>query len=689
MANRQHVISVDLRLLTNNFDSSLNYIQNRLNNVFGVVSDRASNSFFGNGGFLSSYLWSQAFNAIQMAGIAAFRAIGNELKRSIEYQNNLISMGTSYKGLLNLSTKEAMSLARQSNIVFQQRNVGLPSFGNFGKQVQAQYGDDFLSAFYDQNNVKGSLERTADLIGRTTVLLGSISGVTNYQRTSFLSNFLSDDFKKLQRLEVFRNSPQMQRAFNSQVDAIGGEQNFNALTRKDRMLLLENIASLAIDDDILSAYKTSLGGVLSRLGQELFGDIGIFSFTRDLIFGLPNTNVLSSITFFMKEIFAPDGVFGLVKPMIQGIVDTVLIGFKFILDRTSFIFMGLNALARVLQPLAPLIYATSAALTVMAAVGLANTIRAAVQGALISSGASMLGGRMGMAAMFGMGGDLVGLKTLATLGLGKLIAPLGFLTMGLDKLADVGWLAISGGFAKAALAIKGFGLSLWAIVVNPAFLTIAAIVGALALAGYTLWKYWEPLGAFLTGFWIGFRQGLPILDQIESVLQNIGEALSPVVNGFRNMAAAMQPALDGLTKFFNLQQEKATEGNVLAGISPGKAIGTGFNLLLSNPLLNPFSGFFNPFAQQPENRANGDSMALMSAINNEKRKMPSGSGLVIANSSENVFTRSQTAELAGAGKGNVTMNMTFNVTGNDPQAIAKQIADIINAQWQGTLTEYA
>ncbi|AND75588.1 tail protein [Nostoc phage A1] len=689
MANRQHVISVDLRLLTGNFDSSLNYIQGRLNGVFGVVSDNATNSFFGNGGFLSSYLWNQAFNAIQMAGIAAFRAIGNEVKRAISYQDNLISMATSYKGLLNLTTKEAFGLARESNIIFQQRNVGLPTFGNFGTQLRAQYGDDFLSAFYDQNNMKGSLERTADMIGRTTVLLGSISGVTNYQRTSFLSNFLSDDFKKLQRLEVFRNSPQLQRAFNSQVDSIGGEQGFNALTRKDRLLLLENIAAIAVDDDIIKAYKDSLGGVLSRLGQELFGDIGIFSFTRDLIFGLPNTSILNSITFFMKEVFAPDGVFGLIKPALQGIVDTVLIGTKFILDRTSFIFMGLNALARVLQPIAPLIYATSSALTVLAAVGLANTIKSAVQGYLISSGAAMLGGRMGMAAMFGMGGDLVGLKTLGTLGLGKLIAPLGFLTMGLDKLADVGWLAISGGFAKAALGIKTFGMSLWAIVANPAFLTIAGIVGAIALAGYTLWKYWEPIGDFLQGFWIGFKAGLPILDQIESVLQSIGQALSPITEGFKNMASAMQPVLDGFTKFFNLQQEKGGENYVKQGVNFGDAASGVTRTILSNPLINPFSGFFGLFGNPAQNKADGDPQSVMSAINDERRKMPSGASLVIANSSENVFTRSQTQQLASAGRGSTVINNTFNISGADPQAIAKQIADIINSQWQGTLTDYA
>ncbi|QLF85088.1 tail-associated protein [Nostoc phage YongM] len=688
MSNRNHVISVDLRLLTNNFDSSLNYIQGRLNNVFGVVSNNASNSFFGNNGFLSNYVWSQAFNTIQLAGIAAFRAIGNEIKRSIAFQNDLISMATSYKGLLNLTTKEAFGLARQSNIVFQQRNVGLPTFGNFGTQLRAQYGDDFLSAFYDQNNTKASLERTADMIGRTTVLLGSISGVTNYQRTSFLSNFLSDDFKKMSRLEVFRNSPQLQRAFTSQVDAIGGEQAFNVLSRKDRLLLLENIAAIAVDEDIIKAYKNSLGGVISRLGQELFGDIGIFSFTRDLIFGLPNTSMLSSITFFLKEVFAPDGVFGLIKPAIQGIVDTILIGTKFILDRTSFIFMGLNSLARVLQPLAPLIYATSSALTVMAAVGLANTIKAAIQGYLISSGASMLGGRMGMAAMFGMGGDLVGLKTLATLGLGKLIAPLGFLTMGLDKLADVGWLAISGGFAKAALSIKTFSISLWAIVANPAFLTVAGVVGALALAGYTLWKYWEPIGDFLQGFWIGFRQGLPILDQIESVLQSIGQALSPIADGFKNIAFAMQPVLEGFMKFFNLQQEKGGEKYINKGIDFGQAISGTTRTILSNPLINPFNGFFSLFGTPAQNRADG-SKSLISAINDERRKMPSGSGIVIANSSEDVFTRSQTQQLAGTGRGSTVINNTFHISGADPQAIAKQIANIINSQWQGTLNEYA
>ncbi|AND75500.1 hypothetical protein [Nostoc phage N1] len=692
MANRQHVISVDLRLLTSGFDSSLNYIQGRINNVFGNVNNQAANGFFGSGGAFSNAAWMIAFNWIERAGVAAFRAIGSEINRSIEYQNNLISMATSYKGLLNLSTKDAMNLSRESNLIFQRRNAALP-FAQYRGQMQAAYGDDFLSTFYDQNNVKGSLERTADMIGRTTVLLGSISGVTNYQRTNFLSSFLNNDLKKITMLEVFRNSPQLQRVFQQQVDAVGGEKEFNKMDRNSRTLLLENIATLAVDDDIINAYKNSLGGIFSRIGQQLFGDLGIFSFTRDLVFNLPNTSILSSLTFFFKEVFATDGVFGLVLPAIQGFVDTILISAKFLLDRTSFIFMALNAFARVLQPLAPLIYAASSALTVFAAVGIANTIRSAVQGALISSGASMLGGRMGMAAMFGMGGDLVGLKMLATLGTGKLISPIGNLVVWLDRLADVGWIAISSGFMSAAGSIKAFGVSMWAIVANPVFLTAAGIVTTLALAGYTLWKYWEPLSMGFQGFWIGFRQGLPIIDQLGAALNEVGRALQPIADGFKNIANAMSPVLDGFAKFFNLQQEKGTETQRQQTIGVGQAIGGAFNVLLSSPIVNPFSGFFNPFSPKIENRANGNLDPLMNAINREKQAMGYGANLAIANTNELIANDTQIPSIAkavvGSNQRQTVINNTFNISGGNSQEIAKQILEIMNNQWSQTVSDYA
>jgi hypothetical protein len=85
-----------------------------------------------------------------------------------------------------------------------------------------------------------------------------------------------------------------------------------------------------------------------------------------------------------------------------------------------------------------------------------------------------------------------------------------------------------------------------------------------------------------------------------------------------------------------------------------------------------------PMTATPKYNGSGRSMSLGSAIATENRHKPSGSSLVIANSSESVIPANKGYSPYGGGGGmNVTNNFTINGGGMDPQALAEQVAAVV------------
>jgi len=664
MANR--VISISLQLLTGTFNSQMDNFMNGFNNRFRNFNQDLTNSFFGSNGAFSISLWDQAFDTIYYLGARAFRAIGNEISRAIEVQNDLVSTAASYQALLNISFGDAEKLAKRSNIIFQQQNSALP-FQQLGSQLRAAYGDDILQSFYDKDNVDGSLTRTAALIGKMQVLMGGISGTTNYQRMSFLSNALTSTFKHLNRLEVMRNSPLMQSAFENEVRNVGGEKAFDALDRSERIKVLERVAHAAISEDVVDAYSNTLGGMFNRMMLKFFGDIGIFSFTRD-IFGEYDNNVITSLTKLFKELFNPNGVFGLFFAFLSGVADGFLITVKTFIDATTFILKPLNMLAYALKPLSPLIYILSTALTVLATRGLAN----AIVGTIANIHTNGIGGILGK----------VGLGFLAPGAgvLGGMIKPANIMK-GLGTLISSGATSTVNGFLGMGAAIKSFSTSLIALGANPVFWTVALVVGAIALAGYTLWKYWKPLGMFFDGFWEGFTESLEpasfMLEGFKDILVGIADALSPIAEGFNDIFASMKPMLDGIGNFFNGEQEEGTREHFDAGKSLGKSTGGFLGKLALGALLtggtNPLVGLSIP------NFASGnDPYGVMNAIARESSAMPSGASPVIANDSELIIPRSQQRMIGNT----YNLSPTINIANGGSPSVVNDITNALNVWWQ-------
>lgn len=121
----------------------------------------------------------------------------------------------------------------------------------------------------------------------------------------------------------------------------------------------------------------------------------------------------------------------------------------------------------------------------------------------------------------------VGIALAATVVLGPMLIVTSVLMKFGSTLIMVGqMIGAWAGYAKTmfgivSTAIRAMGMGL---LTNP----IVLIITSIAVAGLLIYKYWQPLKAFLSGFWQGFLQGFaPTL----SVLKNAFVALQPAFTG--------------------------------------------------------------------------------------------------------------------------------------------------------------
>ncbi|MGI0120277.1 phage tail tape measure protein [Zooshikella sp. RANM57] len=118
-----------------------------------------------------------------------------------------------------------------------------------------------------------------------------------------------------------------------------------------------------------------------------------------------------------------------------------------------------------------------------------------------------------------------------------------------------------------------------AFLANPITWIVAAVVALIAVIGVLIYKYFEPLKAFLTGFWEGFLQGIyPVIESFSplfAALSPIGDALAwvwqnikAVWNWFVNLLQPVQYSAESLESAKN------------SGVSFGQFVAEALNVLL-------------------------------------------------------------------------------------------------------------
>lgn len=178
-------------------------------------------------------------------------------------------------------------------------------------------------------------------------------------------------------------------------------------------------------------------------------------------------------------------------------------------------------------------------------------------------GITAVGAALAVAAplLIGAGGLLIGLAAVEKFGTG---------------LSVFAGLARGAGMLTPVLTIAGEAIAaIGAVLSGP---VIAAVV-AVAAAGFLLWKYWQPVGAFLGGVWDGFVAGVQAtLDGLRPLLV----LLEPLRAAWNYLSDALQPVVKWFGSLFQQAQfsNETLKASTDIGRTVGEVLATAFTLPL-------------------------------------------------------------------------------------------------------------
>lgn len=330
--NTQSTVQVTLGLNSGAFTSGLSKLQESasktLQNIGGVLNNVFSSDPF------KTALGIKGFDLLEKAGTSAFSAISNQISQAVEFQNQLVGTASEYQKLLKTNYSTSFDIAKQYSAIFEQKSAGVP-FKEVGDQINRLGGDYLLKAFYNQNDVLGSINKAADTQIKLQALIGGSIGKSK-QKEAFIDSLFGTtgaaalNYSDIVTSQIYQHNVNLAKAFQDTLKQEGiTYSQFNLQDRAQRAKFIDQFLKNANADEIVSSYGSTISGFFDKLGVSIFGKNGLLSFTRDLIPNLPNSDLLTSITNLFSE---TTGIFQFLAPVAQGIIDPLYLGIKLTID---------------------------------------------------------------------------------------------------------------------------------------------------------------------------------------------------------------------------------------------------------------------------------------------------------------------------------------------------------------------
>lgn len=127
--------------------------------------------------------------------------------------------------------------------------------------------------------------------------------------------------------------------------------------------------------------------------------------------------------------------------------------------------------------------------------------------------------------------------------------------------AGAGSLSFTAGIKNAIVAVRALGAAAMA---NP----IGLIIAVIAAVGFTIYKYWDRVKAFFSGFWEGLKEGLgPLFESLSEYWEIIKTVFAPLKSLFGWL-------IDCFSSFFS--QSEATKESLAGFADAGRTVGKVF-----------------------------------------------------------------------------------------------------------------
>lgn len=608
-------------------------------------------------------------SGILSAGQSLVGAIGDQFAASEEANRGALGATSANAALLGITFKESAGLTKTISTSLAESATKLPGATK-----------DYLDAF---NGVSDTLVLSGGLTrkGMTaagkemvelTALLGTASGAGSDTTSTVLGKMLGDTGSEaLFRIDAFEKVPAFKAILEKDLQKAGKTlKDFFNMDAKAKQEQLVGVKKQLFSKDYIDQMNLSMGAQLDTLKSKLTDPTsGLFGFMRNVKFEGVDTNVLTELgkTFSVLVSSAQDvlGAMGGVS------FDPMLALVKGLRGLTAFIKNPADTLPGIIDGL-------------ISGIGVFGTFLITLPGQLINKlGSTLMGlsmdGTQVQVITAKITSGILGWVTSAANALasnqgGGLEGVFGVILGGFALIGNVA-LGIIYGIGDALPGLLGaigsgllVAISLWGQVFVSLMSSLGSAVGE--IGGAVLSHIGDFFGSVIgaVGSWIsGVQSGYG------SVVESISSGISELIAQIPSWLASIGPAIMGIGSAISSAVSSAVSSipGAIGSFVTGKAGGakySGQNLHLAQ--MNSFRGGVGSL-----NKVRTASDGLWDAAKLEASKMPAGSSLVVANSSELIVPRNQINQvLNGAG---TTVNITINTKAE--QVITDTVAALSEA----------
>ncbi|MGV0103969.1 Phage tail tape measure protein [Nostoc sp. DSM 114160] len=283
-------------------------------NITLTAKDNASGVFKNltgliEGATLRANLLSDVLSAGLSKGVSA---LTSKLKEAADIQLNNISAASTYAALTGRNFADAEKVFSNLDKRINEIASSLPGSTEEYKNLALGIQDNLIPAFVDANGVfnEGAFLNGLTNITRGLGFLGAASNVASKDVSKFTAKFLGgSSISELGQLLFAEANP----AFLSLVEkklAESGKKLEN-LTVKERKQILEAVSGQLVTDDTIKAAGNSVSGLIESLKDKLFNPSqGIFGLLKDLDEKTEgNQSVLSAFNDTLKALLGDNGLF--------------------------------------------------------------------------------------------------------------------------------------------------------------------------------------------------------------------------------------------------------------------------------------------------------------------------------------------------------------------------------------------
>jgi len=595
-------------------------------------------------------------SGILSAGQSLVGAIGDQFKASEEANRGALGATSANAALLGITFKESAGLTKSISATLAESANKLPGATK-----------DYLDAFNGVSDTlvlsggltrKGMTEAGKEMV-ELTALLGQASGAGSATTSTVLGKMLGDTGSEaLFRIDAFEKVPAFKALLEKDLEKAGKTlKDFFKMDAKAKQEQLVGVKKQLFSKDYIDQMNLSMGAQLDTLKSKLTDPTaGLFGFMRNVKFEGADTNVLNELgKTFSVLVSAAQEVLG----SMGGVsFDPMLALVKGLRGLTAFIKNPADALPGIIDGF-------------ISGLGSVGTFLLTLPGKLIQA----LGSGLMNLAMDGsqvqvitaqitsgiLGWVTNTFNTLASGQGGDLEGVFGVILGGFALIGNValGILYGIGNSLPGILEAVGSGLLMTANTFGQLFVSMMTTLGSyvIELGGSVIPHVGNFFGSAISAIssWVssiqsGFGSVVESISSgISGLITNIPSGLASIGTAIMGIGSAISSAISSLVSSA-ISSISGAIGSVVTGKSVGAKY-SGQNLHLAQ--MNSFRGGIGSL-----NKVRTASDGLWEAAKLESSKMPSGSSLVVANSSELIVPRNQINQVLN-GTGTV-VNITIN-----------------------------